>query len=87
LQRRAGQRDSQDIAQRGARGHATDGPAVHGDLPVRDPRLNARPRGRADVGQVTTEHEIETPPGVAAVGRQDARRWDHRHPIVARPPS
>jgi hypothetical protein len=53
-------------------------------MPILDPRLDARASGGVDVGQVPAEYEVEAMPGVASVGRQDAGRRGHGHPMVAR---
>ena len=68
------ERDRHQIAERGARGDAADRRAVHGHQSVRDPRLDARAGRGVDVGEMPAEHEVEPPPGVAAIGGEDAGR-------------
>jgi hypothetical protein len=49
-----------------------DGHAIHGDVPVFDPRLDLRAGRRVDVGEMPAEHEIEANACIAPVGGQDA---------------
>ena len=67
------ERDRHDIAGGGARGGAVDGHAIHGDVPVFNPRLDLRARCRADVGKMPAEHEVQAQARVAAVGGQRAK--------------
>src|SRR5947209_6625855 len=72
-----GERDGHDIAQRGTRGHTMNWRAVHGDLPLLDPGLDAGARGGTDVGEVPPQHEVEPLPGVTAVGGEGANGRRH----------
>ena len=75
--RACGERDGHDVPQRCTRRHAANRRAVHGDLAVLDPGLDAGACGGIDVGQVPPQHEVEPLPGVAAVSGEDARRRGH----------
>jgi hypothetical protein len=49
-----------------------DGHAIHGDVPVFDPRLDLRAGRRVDVGEMPAKHEIEANACIAPIGGQDA---------------